>query len=567
MKNLPWWPCQEWHHMGVRPEAAGHRVMIEFLGEHKMAYKHDLRVAPFLEGDDSEMWMSALEIACAVTPSNSKTRDWLRTALQESVELLGLTCNIPRDGIKARQLHKEHKETFCCQCSDKTQDSKLLLCDGCNKGWHLFCLEPPLQSIPTGDWHCSQCSVVRDSPRDSPRVSVSPARSGSVREIDNQGQAAGFERPKGYIKHGSRPLSWEHVQYDAESDDHEWCHAHEISLTDFEWIIDHCEKVAAAFGRLAPPPSSEITTLKPDLPLERVWVVYVYWISKRYERGGRALLRVSSTEECEALRSQATGDWSASLLERSSSEEDGEAGEEECPHCGVEASTFRTGSIGLERHMRMCSKKDHSKSAEDCRACGAHEIVPSDQHAWGSEDCPFLVCMCKKCKALPEAPSAKDTPKDDLSTRCPWCNVEARAFPRGCAGLERHMRSCPSKSGGRGVPKEPKETTKPEDLEECPHCGIPASNFSTPMGLDRHTRLCPQKTAAHGQVDNRFKKRLREEPLEAKPSTKPEEGSDDMDGCPKCGMPLARFSSGMVGLKAHVWQCSGGDPNRRPRCE
>ena len=32
-----------------------------------------------------------------------------------------------------------------------------MLCDGCDKGYHIYCLEPPLQSIPAGDWFCPEC--------------------------------------------------------------------------------------------------------------------------------------------------------------------------------------------------------------------------------------------------------------------------------------------------------------------------------------------------------------------------------------------------------------------------
>eukprot|EP00983_Pelagomonas_calceolata_P066096 1148865-Pelagomonas_calceolata.AAC.2 len=33
----------------------------------------------------------------------------------------------------------------------------MLLCDGCGTGWHTMCLQPPLQSIPRGDWLCPRC--------------------------------------------------------------------------------------------------------------------------------------------------------------------------------------------------------------------------------------------------------------------------------------------------------------------------------------------------------------------------------------------------------------------------
>lgn len=33
----------------------------------------------------------------------------------------------------------------------------MLLCDGCDCGFHIFCLDPPLTSIPKGQWFCHVC--------------------------------------------------------------------------------------------------------------------------------------------------------------------------------------------------------------------------------------------------------------------------------------------------------------------------------------------------------------------------------------------------------------------------
>ena len=33
----------------------------------------------------------------------------------------------------------------------------MLLCDSCNRGHHIYCLNPPLSKIPDTDWYCSHC--------------------------------------------------------------------------------------------------------------------------------------------------------------------------------------------------------------------------------------------------------------------------------------------------------------------------------------------------------------------------------------------------------------------------
>ncbi|TNN01484.1 hypothetical protein fugu_010866 [Takifugu bimaculatus] len=45
----------------------------------------------------------------------------------------------------------------CKVCRKKGDDEKLILCDECNKAFHLFCLRPALYRIPVGEWRCLAC--------------------------------------------------------------------------------------------------------------------------------------------------------------------------------------------------------------------------------------------------------------------------------------------------------------------------------------------------------------------------------------------------------------------------
>ncbi|XP_010525565.1 PREDICTED: histone-lysine N-methyltransferase ATXR6-like [Tarenaya hassleriana] len=49
-------------------------------------------------------------------------------------------------------------DTVCEECGSGEQPAKLLLCDQCDKGFHLFCLRPILVSVPKGRWFCPSCS-------------------------------------------------------------------------------------------------------------------------------------------------------------------------------------------------------------------------------------------------------------------------------------------------------------------------------------------------------------------------------------------------------------------------
>uniref|UniRef100_A0A672KQG7 [histone H3]-trimethyl-L-lysine(4) demethylase n=1 Tax=Sinocyclocheilus grahami TaxID=75366 RepID=A0A672KQG7_SINGR len=46
---------------------------------------------------------------------------------------------------------------MCMVCGRGDEEDRLLLCDGCDDSYHTFCLIPPLQDVPKGDWRCPKC--------------------------------------------------------------------------------------------------------------------------------------------------------------------------------------------------------------------------------------------------------------------------------------------------------------------------------------------------------------------------------------------------------------------------
>ncbi|RKP37400.1 JmjC domain, hydroxylase-domain-containing protein, partial [Dimargaris cristalligena] len=45
----------------------------------------------------------------------------------------------------------------CQICHSSEKGEQMLLCDGCDHGFHLYCLDPPLSKVPRTDWYCLQC--------------------------------------------------------------------------------------------------------------------------------------------------------------------------------------------------------------------------------------------------------------------------------------------------------------------------------------------------------------------------------------------------------------------------
>lgn len=42
-------------------------------------------------------------------------------------------------------------------CHECDREERLLLCDGCDLGYHLECLDPPLVQVPVEEWFCPVC--------------------------------------------------------------------------------------------------------------------------------------------------------------------------------------------------------------------------------------------------------------------------------------------------------------------------------------------------------------------------------------------------------------------------
>lgn len=46
----------------------------------------------------------------------------------------------------------------CEECGRGDKENEILLCDECDKGYHLDCLRPIMPRVPFGPWYCPSCS-------------------------------------------------------------------------------------------------------------------------------------------------------------------------------------------------------------------------------------------------------------------------------------------------------------------------------------------------------------------------------------------------------------------------
>ncbi|KAM9390661.1 zinc finger protein DPF3-like, partial [Salvelinus alpinus] len=45
----------------------------------------------------------------------------------------------------------------CSLCGTSENDDQLLFCDDCDRGYHMYCLKPPMTKPPEGSWSCHMC--------------------------------------------------------------------------------------------------------------------------------------------------------------------------------------------------------------------------------------------------------------------------------------------------------------------------------------------------------------------------------------------------------------------------
>ena len=52
----------------------------------------------------------------------------------------------------------------CEICRKMEDDENMLLCDRCDLGFHIYCLNEPLKKIPEGEWYCDMCKTIQVAP-------------------------------------------------------------------------------------------------------------------------------------------------------------------------------------------------------------------------------------------------------------------------------------------------------------------------------------------------------------------------------------------------------------------
>uniref|UniRef100_A0A8D3C8V6 Bromodomain adjacent to zinc finger domain, 2A n=1 Tax=Scophthalmus maximus TaxID=52904 RepID=A0A8D3C8V6_SCOMX len=140
-----------------------------------------MRLAPLTPTPGEEHPMDVFSLESEIT---SRLRTWrqaldrCRSAPQVCLCLLQLE--------KAIAWERSVTKVNCQICRKGDNDESLLLCDGCDRGCHMYCLRPKITQVPEGDWFCPTC-VARDE-GESPRLSKSRVRTKKRRYEDDSSE-------------------------------------------------------------------------------------------------------------------------------------------------------------------------------------------------------------------------------------------------------------------------------------------------------------------------------------------------------------------------------------------
>uniref|UniRef100_A0A8C0GDF9 Bromodomain adjacent to zinc finger domain 2A n=1 Tax=Chelonoidis abingdonii TaxID=106734 RepID=A0A8C0GDF9_CHEAB len=113
---------------------------------------HEVVVEKAVLSSPEALDLGSTELSYEITPRMRTWRQTLercRSAAQVSLCIYQLEKSIAWE--------KSVNKVTCLVCRKGDDDEHLLLCDGCDRGCHLYCHRPRMTEVPDGDWFCSVC--------------------------------------------------------------------------------------------------------------------------------------------------------------------------------------------------------------------------------------------------------------------------------------------------------------------------------------------------------------------------------------------------------------------------
>ncbi|KAK3283157.1 hypothetical protein CYMTET_9141 [Cymbomonas tetramitiformis] len=154
-------------HAGCSLEVAQHRDTLHYEGRRGGGYEpkpHQFKVGDFVYIRQKPR--SGMEVATksAILKLVKIQRDGV-VVLEDAAKLKGKStvqsiapCHLQVKDQYDCSAAVPGRHLACEVCKKADGEAAMVLCDTCNKGYHLWCLTPALSEVPEGEWLCPRCS-------------------------------------------------------------------------------------------------------------------------------------------------------------------------------------------------------------------------------------------------------------------------------------------------------------------------------------------------------------------------------------------------------------------------
>ncbi|KAF9576363.1 hypothetical protein EC968_009337 [Mortierella alpina] len=148
-------------YLSKQVKATGDTPAQDVKRESEEELKRELRLEPDTNGSNtgSQASASSTPSNTADTPLTQQTRKSKHS--EPSSPSQSDRMSSEPGSVQQEDLSEETPDV-CELCRTENDLDKMLICDGCELGFHTYCLKPPLQNIPKTDWYCSKCLVAGD---------------------------------------------------------------------------------------------------------------------------------------------------------------------------------------------------------------------------------------------------------------------------------------------------------------------------------------------------------------------------------------------------------------------
>ena len=169
------WPVTVWHHPPLRLTSDPHSMVASIMKEN---CRRDLDSRTLARRNLINLCRTRSQPVKA-TPDPVVNEEALQRAMQQ-------VDNQQKPGVTAWHdpTYVDPKDDISCEVCDQTNhETQMLLCDGCEKGYHTYCLKPKLKDIPRGAWYCPACKGSKQRPREKAEV-LTPEQEARLTVLD-----------------------------------------------------------------------------------------------------------------------------------------------------------------------------------------------------------------------------------------------------------------------------------------------------------------------------------------------------------------------------------------------